>query len=230
MASQTTTDNQIPEDFLEVDNPIPGQNFCLLSFVSPENVLEDKKIFFLHKFMENFSKEYKLEHSELQSKYKDFLYSNEENLDKEFYENNNFNTSMRGLKVRGVYDTLKEANSKAKKIQQNDKSFSVFVGQVGYWLPWDPSSDKIESQEYSEKQLNELVKCYKENQEKKNQHFQENIDYVKEQNQKSIENKSEDEEPEVVNTLHDTESVDQVTTVLDTKEDDPWMKNKKGEE
>ena len=40
----------------------------------------------------------------------------------------------------------------------------MFVGQVGYWLPWDPSADTIGEQEYMEKQLNELMKNYKSNQ------------------------------------------------------------------
>ena len=32
------------EDFLEVDPPIPGQNFSCISFVSPEKELEKKGI------------------------------------------------------------------------------------------------------------------------------------------------------------------------------------------
>jgi len=30
------TDEEIEEDFLEVDRPVPGQNYCCLSFVSPD--------------------------------------------------------------------------------------------------------------------------------------------------------------------------------------------------
>ena len=33
------------EDFLEVDRPIPGQNWVCLSFVSPDKVLQDKNKF-----------------------------------------------------------------------------------------------------------------------------------------------------------------------------------------
>jgi hypothetical protein len=32
----------VKEDFLDEDNEIPGQRFCLLSFLSPEKVLEKK--------------------------------------------------------------------------------------------------------------------------------------------------------------------------------------------
>jgi len=42
------------EDFLTEDAPISGQNFCLLSFLSPENVLKNKNISFFNTFLENF--------------------------------------------------------------------------------------------------------------------------------------------------------------------------------
>jgi len=42
------------EDFLTEDAPISGQNFCLLSFLSPENVLNNKNLFMFSAFLENF--------------------------------------------------------------------------------------------------------------------------------------------------------------------------------
>ena len=36
----------IKEDFLEVDQNIPGQNYVCLSFVSPEKILKEKEVFF----------------------------------------------------------------------------------------------------------------------------------------------------------------------------------------
>ena len=44
---------EVEQDFLEVDRPIPGQNFVCLSFISPENILEDKKLYTLYKFMKS---------------------------------------------------------------------------------------------------------------------------------------------------------------------------------
>ena len=35
------------EDYLEVDNPIPGQNYVCLSFVSPKKLLKNMNYFFL---------------------------------------------------------------------------------------------------------------------------------------------------------------------------------------
>ena len=38
-------------DYLEVDNPIPGQNYVCVSFVSPENTLAQKELFMFSKYM-----------------------------------------------------------------------------------------------------------------------------------------------------------------------------------
>jgi hypothetical protein len=84
-----------------------------------------------------------LDSESILEKYKDFLYINEDKLDKEFSEKNDFRTSVRGVKIRGTYDTLPEAERRAKLLQKTDPVHNVFVGQVGYWLPWDPEPHKI---------------------------------------------------------------------------------------
>ncbi len=38
---------------------------------------------------------------DIDNKYKDYLYSRDEDLEKEFYKENDFKTTVRGLKVRG---------------------------------------------------------------------------------------------------------------------------------
>jgi len=76
------------------------------------------------------------------------------------------NCSIRGIKIRGAYATLKEAKKRAKELQAIDPDFHVFVGEMGKWLPWDPEPNSIEDQEYSEKELNKLMKKYKQNREK----------------------------------------------------------------
>ena len=44
-------------DYLEVDNPIPGQHYVCISFVSPESVLKDKELFMFSKFVSQRSGE-----------------------------------------------------------------------------------------------------------------------------------------------------------------------------
>jgi hypothetical protein len=173
------TEEIINEDFLEVDSKIPGQNYVCLSFVSPEKTLKRKEIFKTTKFLDYIinnqdqnvkdirqkmiNNEVSINYENIQKMYDDWIYTNDESLETDFFELSNYQTTMRGLKVRGVYDSHKEANLRAQVLRRKDPSFNVFVGQVGYWLPWDPECETIPEQEYQEGQLNELVKKYKEN-------------------------------------------------------------------
>lgn len=77
-------------------------------------------------------------------------------------------TSLNGIKIRGVFSTLEAASEHAKNLQNIDKYFNVFVGEVGKWLPYDPvpTSDQAGSPEYAQEQLNNLMKGYLENQNK----------------------------------------------------------------
>lgn len=108
----------------------------------------------------------------IQDSYDDFMSKKGEELENEFHQENDFRTTVRGLKVRGVYSSHQEACARAKKLQQNDPLHNVYVGQVGYWLPWDPEPSRVQEQEYAEKELNELMKKYKENQEKRKELFE----------------------------------------------------------
>ena len=116
---------------------------------------------------------YLLNHENMQGEFASFVSLNSAQIDKEFDELNEFRTSVRGFKVRGVYDSLDEAKARAKKIESFDNKFNVFVCQVGCWCPWSPNPEEIQDNEYAETQLNTLVKGYKENEEKKNKFFEE---------------------------------------------------------
>ena len=190
-------ENEIEEDFLSVDHKVPGQNYCCLSFISPEKVIKQKETFILHEFLKEISSEYNITEDKLIDKFEDFKYKNEATLTEKFTEDNDFCTNVRGVKIRGVYDTKKEADVRAKVLQRQDKHHSVFVGQVGYWLPWDPSLsylDKVDGQ-YLDNDLNTLMQKYNENQENKDVFFQEMVK-EKTNSTKEISDKiTEDEDP-----------------------------------
>jgi hypothetical protein len=76
------------------------------------------------------------------------------------------NCSVRGLKIRGVFETKDDADKHAEELRSVDPDFHVFVGEIGKWLPWDPDPNSIEDQRFKEKQLNDLMKGYKDNLEK----------------------------------------------------------------
>jgi hypothetical protein len=194
-----SNEQEIEEDFLSVDQKVPGQNYCCLSFISPEKIIKQKETFILHEFLKEISSEYNITEDKLIDKFEDFKYKNEAELTEKFTEDNDFSTNVRGVKIRGVYDTKKEADVRAKVLQRQDKHHSVFVGQVGYWLPWDPSLsylDKVEGQ-YLDNDLNTLMQKYNENQENKDVFFQE---MVKEK----------------------TNSTKEISDKM-TEKDDPWM-------
>ena len=231
------------EDFLEVDQKIPGQNYCCLSFISPENIIQQKNIFMMSNFLtymlgselddedqervrqsiisdtkKIIKKEGSLNYKAAQSLYDTWIYSREEKLNNEYNELVDFKTSTRGVKVRGVYDTLREAQVRAKILQKRDKNHNVFVGQIGYWLPWDPRPDSIQEEEYQEGQLNQLMNKYNENCEIREDFYEkdkeEKIKKAKEENRRV--NNSERSEFEL-NTNKDKEKIDNIRTITDAK-------------
>ena len=138
-----------------------------------DGMVELSRLMDMRKSMDGLFKEDELSFDQFKEKFDDFLFRDEDTVSKQFDEMNEFRTSVRGLKVRGVYDTRREAEVRAKVLQRKDQSFDVFVGQVGYWLPWDPEGNKLEDQEYLNNDLNKLVKEYKNNETKKDMFYQE---------------------------------------------------------
>lgn len=223
------------EDFLDEDTEIPGQRYVLLSFLSPEKVLDKKELFFFQKFLHAYEVDWKVKNlekylvetvkginAELDEKvkelekndqfdsaaicrknrlpidnimasytdfvqknkndlnktkiveaYDDFMYTHKTKLEEQFHVANDCHTTMRGVKVRGVYNTTKEAELKAKKLQNKDKYHNIFMGEVGKWTPWDPSPHEVQDQDYNNDQLNTLMKKYKENEDNREQFFDE---------------------------------------------------------
>jgi hypothetical protein len=76
------------------------------------------------------------------------------------------NAKIDAFKIRGSYDTLEGAQTQAKKLQELDPNFHIFVGRVGMWLPFDPEPSSIKDQHYYEEGLQKLIKGYEENLEK----------------------------------------------------------------
>ena len=103
--------------------------------------------------------------------YETFLFKNKKKLEDEFFAANDFQTTVQGLKVRGVYDTYNEAVGRAKNLQKLDPAFNVYVGQVGFWLPWDPEPHDVADQEYADDHLNTLMKKYKENEQMRDEFY-----------------------------------------------------------
>lgn len=182
------------EDFLDQDPELRGQKYACVSFISPEDALRDKEVFKISQFLGHLATDvstlldnlvakfegnadvadmvralrerhdYLATDGALEGEYRLFADMNSQRLESEFYEKNQFRTSIRGIKIRGVYDSVKEAQKRAETIRTFDKQFDVWIAEVGCWCPWNPNVNDVESQEFPESQLNTLMSKYKENQ------------------------------------------------------------------
>lgn len=235
MSDTTESKRPVVEDYLDEDEPISGQRYVLLSFVSPENILQKKDQYFFSRFLQHYEIEWKVKGGEefladkvqsinrdleaaaikfekenqqeaadmcrknriridpilndyqefirkkqkdismtkINDAWEDFMFKEREKLEEEFHAKNDFQTSIRGVKVRGVAANTKEAEVRAKKLQGKDKYHNIFVGEVGKWLAWDPSPSQMPNVEYAEDALNTLMKKYKENEDNKEKYFEE---------------------------------------------------------
>ena len=90
--------------------------------------------------------------------YKNYLDTNEEKLEDSFNREHSFQTSVRGLKVRGSYPSQEEAELRCKMLREVDPHHDVYVGPVGMWMPYHPESYKTGRVEYLEDELNQLMK------------------------------------------------------------------------
>lgn len=100
--------------------------------------------------------EIKIKAGSVEDDFKTFIDKNEERLNLQFQKDHAFQTSTRGLKVRGVYANQEEAELRCKKLREADPNFDIFVGPVGMWIPWDPDAYKTGKVEFMEEELNQL--------------------------------------------------------------------------
>jgi hypothetical protein len=249
------------QDFLDQDTPIRGQKYVCLSFISPESVIQRKDTFVLSRFLDHFSGEMQELFVSMMEKFKDepdtidmlerirerhdyifdgkalddqlkvFTEQNADNLETQFAEANQFRTSVRGIKVRGSYETLPEAQRRAEAIKKKDQYCDTYIAEVGCWCPWDPSPHQVDEEVHAETELNTLMKKYKEN-----------VDEGKvlyEQRRKDLTEKSKAHaKREASKTEHDKEEAVAGTSaefpaevvVLPGDAPDPWMANKTAQE
>ena len=77
-----------------------------------------------------------------------------------------------GVKIRGVFETVEEANIQAKKLAKIDPLFDVFLVELYKWLPVPPNKDMIENQEYQDEVLNGIVNTHADEQLKAKEFFE----------------------------------------------------------
>ena len=162
------------EYFLKSDMPIPTQYWALVSFVDPGKVLEDKKLYYLWNF-EKVNHGLTSSFEEFKKAFLDFEYANEDRIENEFERLQDFTTTKRGFKVRGVFAQGRETEMKAraKTLRRMDPGHHIYTCQVGEWGIWDPNPDKIEEEDFLNEELNTMMQKKKENELKKMAHVEE---------------------------------------------------------
>jgi vacuolar-type H+-ATPase subunit I/STV1 len=123
----------------------------------------------------------KLKKSGIEDDYKNFMDKQEDKLNEKFSKEHSFQTSTRGLKVRGVFASQEEAEQKCKKLRDQDPNHDIFVGPVGIWIPWDPDAYKTGRVEHLEEELNALHQEKMKNEEMAKKEFEERIRETKKQ-------------------------------------------------
>jgi len=126
--------------------------------------------------------------TDIHEQYQIFLLKNEKDLQERYDNMVDFRTNIRGVKVRRAFATVEETQMFAKVLQRRYPKDNLYIGKVGAWLPWDPSEHLMPEVEYAEKELNELMRKYKENESNKEMFFaeqrEESIKKQKEENER----------------------------------------------
>lgn len=141
--------------------------------------------------------------SNISDEYKNFTDENDERLDKEFGEKHDFQTSVRGIKVRGVFPTQQEAELRCKMLRQVDPNHDIYVGPVGTWIPFHPEAYKTGKVEYMEETLNELMSEKKKNEEKAKDEFDARVKETKLQAMEDNKKKAEESGNKLTQTVNE---------------------------
>ena len=120
----------------------------------------------------------------IEDDFKTYVDKNEEQLEKSFGIAHNFQTHTRGIKIRGTYPSMEEAELRCKLLREADPHHDVYVGPVGMWMPWEPEAYKTGRVEYMEEELNKLMAEKSKNESDAKENFEQRI---KETKQKAIE-------------------------------------------
>jgi hypothetical protein len=108
-----------------------------------------------HEFVK--SEKIELLKSDVEGDYKTFVEQNYKSLDEEFSVLHKFQTHTSGVKVRGVYATLEEAQLRGKTLRDIDVAHSVHVCPVGMWAPIAPKAYETGEVDHLIPELNELM-------------------------------------------------------------------------
>jgi hypothetical protein len=195
--------------WLEYDWKVKGMEH-LMAFLSKKYTL---KVEDLMGDLQEFTKVHneEIKKTDIHEQYQVFLLKNEKDLETQFTEKVDFRTNVRGVKIRRVFANLEECQQYAKVLQRKYPRDNLYIGKVGCWLPWDPSEHMMPEVEYAEKELNELMRKYKENSVNRDIFFEE-------EKQQKIETQKKENEARKKKALEDSKRDSGVMDLTDLTE------------
>ena len=193
-------DNPTTNSFLDQDPVIPHQSYCLFSFLPRSKDLTEK-----------FNKCRYERISEVLTKHKEELLKliteNPENLvnhilvaindtllDTENKEGEDKHKSNGAVKFRGSFQNIEEAKKYSTYLSNLDERFDIYLGQTGYWYPFDPADQSIKDEEHRDSELNNLMKGYLENKAKSEIFFKKRMQEMMDQKIKDSLEKGESDD------------------------------------
>jgi DNA repair exonuclease SbcCD ATPase subunit len=78
------------------------------------------------------------------------------------------NKTLVGLKISGCFNTNEEADNHSRALRDINDNYSILLGELYKWQPFNPSPDSVEAgeSEYANPQLNDTMKSKRENEKK----------------------------------------------------------------
>jgi hypothetical protein len=141
-------------------------------------------------------------------------------LGEQFDKKNEFSTTTRGVKIRGVFPNQEEAEMKCKQLRELDSSHDVYVGPVGLWMPFHPDAYKTGRVEYLEDELNQLMSEKKKNEEKAKLEFDKRVRDTKESAIKDNIEKATDSGNLLTQTIDDKGNLVNHNSIMDATDEE----------
>ena len=120
-----------------------------------------------------------LTYSTISDDYKNFIDAKEDDISKKFNEEVHFQTSTRGIKIRGCFPTQQEAELRCRMLREVDPNHDIGVCPVGMWVPMNPEAYKTGRVEYLEEELNQLMQEKNKNEVIAKQEFEKRVKEMK---------------------------------------------------
>jgi len=162
------SDDSDSKDYCKVDPKIDGQLWCCMSFApSPIVQQEEKAAVIMREFLKEVCEEFDWSYKEFLERYEIFKLDHDHEIREKLTDHFKDPYFEGAVKFRGAFPSEKKARSYAKKkLGPKDPKYSVFIGPVGFWVPYDARKRDVDNYETANKQLNTIVKKSTQNKEK----------------------------------------------------------------